>query len=343
MATYGLGDLAAEATAILEGALGQRAGSSGNLQVHETVWTPGRPGKGCVVIDGLRWTMWDYREEIHMTDELASLLRQPDEGIEKRQCVTKAIAAGVLWRSWARQPSLEEVDLKAQAIRLEQVRQALDAVAVMGTAQMRVAPIEAEIRVYAHDIAHVNHDKDFRPHAVFPVEDLEECRLVVIRADYRGEVVIEMVTGTMWQEGGWLLWTFIWKGHMVLLEPPGDLDVETFLFIGTQMTPLPWASCSFGILAMTRKRQVQVHSAAACVAPAARPGRPKSRWRPGRTQTWQPRPLLVAFVPVPLCPQESSSAGALPLLSGGLRGFRCDDSWLAASGLQMHGAGGGFR
>ena len=166
---------------------------------------------------------------IHMTDELASLLRQPDEGIEKRQCVTKAIAAGVLRRCWARQPSLDEVDLKAQAIRLEQVRQALDAVAVMGAAQMHVAPIEAEMRVYTHDIVHVNHDKDFRSHAVFPVSDLEECRLVVIRADYRGEIVIEMVNGTIWHQGGWLLWTFIWKGHMVLLEPPWNLDVDSFL------------------------------------------------------------------------------------------------------------------
>ena len=37
---------------------------------------------------------------------------------------------------------------------------------------------------------------------------------------------METVTGTMWQEGGWILWTLIWHGHMVLLEPPPSLDAR---------------------------------------------------------------------------------------------------------------------
>ena len=32
-------------------------------------------------------------------------------------------------------------------------------------------------------------DKDFRTHAVFPTADLEDCKLVIIRADYVMETV----------------------------------------------------------------------------------------------------------------------------------------------------------
>ena len=86
MATYGLGELADEATRFLEANLGTKAGSTGELQARETVWENGQPGKGTAVI----------------AEELAGLLQQAHVGMEKRQCVTKAVAAGVLWRTRAR-------------------------------------------------------------------------------------------------------------------------------------------------------------------------------------------------------------------------------------------------
>ena len=52
---------------------------------------------------------------------------------------------------------------------------------------------------------------------------------MVVRADYKGDVVVETVTGTMWQPGGWIVWTLIWRGHMLLLQPPESLDAEVFL------------------------------------------------------------------------------------------------------------------
>ena len=57
MATYGLGDMAAEALEVLEEDLGQRAGSSGTLQVKDTVWNGEGPGRGEVVIEGLTWIL----------------------------------------------------------------------------------------------------------------------------------------------------------------------------------------------------------------------------------------------------------------------------------------------
>ena len=220
MATYGLGDMAAEAAELLDKATDCKAGSKLGLVVSETQWGPGKPGRGHVTIDGVAWTFWDYKEEVAMSEELAGVLQQPDEGVEKRQCVTKAIAAGILWRRHARQPSLAEVAEKSCEIRLEQARQAAEAQAVMGEPADRVAPIEAELRVYTHDMIHAHHDKDFRSHAVFPVPELEDGKLVVIRANYLGNLVVETVTGSMWTEGGWLLWVLIWRGHMVVLEPP---------------------------------------------------------------------------------------------------------------------------
>ena len=229
MATYGMGELAAEASRILEAKCEHRAGSSDGIKVSDVVWEPGLPGRGTLTIEGATWTIWDYKEEVVMSEELAAMLRQPEEGTEKRQCVTKAVAAGVMWRSVARRPTVEEVDSKALELRLEQTRQALEAQMAMGEPATKVAPIEAEIRVYTHDIVKASHDKDFRSLAVFPLQELEDCKLVVIRADYKGDVVVETVTGPLWQPSGWALWCLIWRGHMVYLEPPETLDVMTFL------------------------------------------------------------------------------------------------------------------
>ncbi|CAE7364654.1 unnamed protein product, partial [Symbiodinium sp. CCMP2456] len=201
MATYGIGETAAE------------AGSSNGIHVTDVVWEPGLPGRAVATIEGASWTLWDYREEVHMSEELAGMLQQPEEGIEKRQCVTKAIAAGIMWRTLARQPTPEEVEAKSLDVRVEQTRQALEARSVMGEAAQKVAPIEAEIRVYTHDT----------------LKDLEDCKLVVIRADYKGDVVVETVTGPLWRDNGWTLWTLIWRGHMVFLEPPATLQTEVFL------------------------------------------------------------------------------------------------------------------
>ena len=71
------------------------------------------------------------------------------------------------------------------------------------------------------------HDKHFRSHAVFPVSDLEDCKLVVIRADWGhrdGNGHGHDVAG--WRLGGV---TLIWRGHMVLLEPPGDMSTQAML------------------------------------------------------------------------------------------------------------------
>ena len=158
------------------------------------------------------------------------MLRQPEEGTEKRpvrdesSCGRGDVAIG---RQAAAR--LRRSTPRLWICSLEQTRQALEAQMAMGEPATKVAPIEAEIRIYTHDIVKASHDKDFRSLAVFPLQELEDCKLVVIRADYKGDVVVETVTGPLWQPSGWALWCLIWRGHMVYLEPPETLDVMTFL------------------------------------------------------------------------------------------------------------------
>ncbi|CAE7410615.1 unnamed protein product, partial [Symbiodinium microadriaticum] len=263
--TYGIGEMATEANRILEAQWGSRAGSSGGIHVTDIVWEPGMPGRAVATIEGASWTVWDYREEVCMSEELAGMLQQPEEGVEKRQCVTKAIAAGIVWRTLARRPSPAEVEAKALEVRVEQTRQALEAQSVMGEAAHKVAPIEAEIRVYTHDTIRANHDKDFRSLAVFPVQDLEDCKLIVIRADYKGDVVVETMTGPARQ------WLDVVDVDMVFLDrwQPYDTPALGFLFF--------WHSRRATSVMISLRRESNLAAAAivGCIRAGAQPNMDK--------------------------------------------------------------------
>ena len=228
MATYGLGELANEAADFLEQGSDLKAGSS-RLQVHPTQWSGEGPGQGSVEVDGLCWHFMDYKEEVFMTDELAGLLRLAEPSRERRQCVTLSLAAALFRRKEGRWPSMGEAQRQAQELRLEQARLATEVCAVLGEAEEMVAAVEHEARIYVHDLVTANHEKDFRSLAMFPVQELQEARIVVLRADYRGGLVVESVVGTQWEPGGWILPVLIWKGHMVALQPPEGFNLEEFI------------------------------------------------------------------------------------------------------------------
>ena len=230
MATYGLGETAREAAEMLEGEDTGKAGSQ-RLDVQEAKWdyASGGPGVGKVLIDGAAWTYYDYKEEVYMTEELASILKIPEPVKEKRQCVTLSLAAGVLLHEHAEVPGVAAAQREAQQLRLEQARQAVEAAGAMGEPEEMVAAVEHETRIYIHDIVQAHHEKDFRSLAVFPLQQLQEARLVVIRADFRGGLVIESIVGAQWQPGGWDLPVLIWKGHMMLLAPQTKEALEHLL------------------------------------------------------------------------------------------------------------------
>ena len=231
MATFGLGDLAAEASSILEKLDHRRAGEVGRLEIGEVQWPADAnyPGQGELKIDGQSWSMLDYREEVPMSDELAALVKVPEPQEEKRQCVTRVLAAGVLQRQLGRPPSQKEVDVKAEEMRREHCYQAVDAAEQLGEAEEFVTAVEHELRTYVHDIITPHHEKDFRCLAVFPLADLQDAKLVVLRADYRGDLLVETVVGSQWHSGGWHVWALISRGHMMLVQPPAQWDATAWL------------------------------------------------------------------------------------------------------------------
>ena len=223
MVQFGLGELAEEAAQILEShGVNEKAGHMRRCSVGDLVWRGQGPGVAQVHIDDETWTMYDYREEIYMTEELAGMLGVVEAMEEKRQCVTKVIAAGILKLRTGSLPSMEDVAEEGQALRLEQARLAVEAEGMMGHAEAKVSPVEREIRMYSHDILKAHHEKDYRALAVFPVDALAGCRVAVIRLDYKGDILVETVTGQHWKPGLADLWCLIWKGHMTLLVPPSE-------------------------------------------------------------------------------------------------------------------------
>ncbi len=99
MALFGASDLAQEASDLLEELQPtSKAAERPRLVVKDTLWAPGEPGQGGLELDGASWRTWDFQEEVMMTEELAAMLKLVEPVEEKRQCVTKTVAAGVLWR-----------------------------------------------------------------------------------------------------------------------------------------------------------------------------------------------------------------------------------------------------
>lgn len=230
MIQYGMGYLAEEAAAILESVdQREKAGEQRQCTIGSTHWTEDGPGRAVVTIDQAVWQMYDFKEEIYMTEELAGLVGVVTPENEKRQCVTKTIAAGLLRRQLGRLPTMAEVEAKGQELRLEQARSAADAEAIMGPAEPRVSAVEAELRMYSHDLLHGGHDKDFRALAVFPLEDLGNTRAVILRLDYKGDVLPEMILGPQWRDGLPTIWALIHRGHMTLLVPPDQATGDKLL------------------------------------------------------------------------------------------------------------------
>eukprot|EP00435_Cladocopium_sp_Y103_P041030 s1496_g11.t1 len=237
MVQYGLGELASEAAAILEKQDGGKAGQSKRCSVGETVWSGDGPGRAYVEIDGTGWAMYDFKEEVMMSEELAGLAGVVQPELEKRQCVTKVLAAGCLLNAQGHVPTMAQVEELSQQFRLEQARQATDAEVIMGHPEAKVTAIEHELRMYTHDILKPHHDKDYRAVAVFPLEALAATRLIVLRVDYKGDVLPEVILGSQWSKDQPDLWALVWKGHMTLLVPQDARAGEKLLKEDTYATP----------------------------------------------------------------------------------------------------------
>ena len=91
MTQYGIGELAEEAAGVLEKNGEVKAGGTQRCLIGDFQWdSPDQPGRAPVTLDGEIWALYDYKEEVQMTEELAGLMGIIEPEVERRQCVGSA-------------------------------------------------------------------------------------------------------------------------------------------------------------------------------------------------------------------------------------------------------------
>ena len=100
-----------------------------------------------------------------------------------------------------------------------------------------------------HDLLNPDHELDYRCFSAFPLDELRDTTLVVLRTDYHGHLYAETVVG-MGTGVHQVVWLLIHRGHMTLLVPPrGQRDAAPMSrLVATLGRPTPttpalgWAS-----------------------------------------------------------------------------------------------------
>jgi len=220
--------LSAAADQVLtEGAAGKVGYSQDLATLTPMTWNQG-VGKGEFRYLGARWSVYDYGDELPISEGLVDMLDLDDIQCQKeeiRQCLYLHCTASYLLAKHGRIPSKEEVKEATKEVRLEAVWQAREAAYHLGACPAEVGKAEADVRVFAHDILHLDHDKDYRCLAAFPPSVFEGCTLHMVRMDPHGAVTTEIIRNP----GGpgksqWELWLLVSKCHMrVLNKPPGAI------------------------------------------------------------------------------------------------------------------------
>lgn len=205
------------------------AGKVGYAQELATLtpmtWNQG-VGRGEFRYLGTRWSVYDYGDELPISDGLVDLLDLEDIQCQKeeiRQCLYLHCTASYLLAKQGRIPTKEKVQEATKEVRMEAVWQAREAAYHLGACPMEVGKAEADVRVFAHDILHLDHDKDYRCLAAFPPSLFEGCTLHMVRMDPHGAVTTEIIRNPSGSGKPQLeLWLLVSKCHMrVLNKPPG--------------------------------------------------------------------------------------------------------------------------
>ena len=232
LATYGVGEVAAEAASVLDREFPNiKCGANPEVSLGATAWPKDGlgPGRADAWVLGEKWTAYDYGEMLQMTEPLAALIGEPEPGEERRQCLVKSVSASLILDVTEKVPSLQQAETVAQQIRLDLAERAFEAEKHLGEPEDRVSAIENEVRTHAHDACKPHHDKDFRALACLPPEALAAYVLVVLRVDYAGHLIVETVSGRKVEEPVKYLWTVLSRGHMRMLQLPVGLDPGSWL------------------------------------------------------------------------------------------------------------------
>jgi len=232
LATYGVGEVAAEAASVLDREFPDlKCGANPEVSLGTTEWPKDGlgPGRLDAWVLGEKWMAYDYGEMLQMTDLLAALMGEPKPEEERRQCLVKSVSASLILDVTGQVPPLQQAETVAQQLRLDLAERAFEAEKRLGEPEDKVSAVENEVRMHAHDACKPHHDKDFRAMACLPPEALAAYVLVVLRVDYAGRLFIETVSGRKVDKPVKYLWTVLSRGHMRMLQLPGGLDPGSWL------------------------------------------------------------------------------------------------------------------
>eukprot|EP00971_Amphidinium_carterae_P109570 2169532-Amphidinium_carterae.1 len=217
--------LSKEAMNLLDSA--HRAGSEGpRVEITPTLWQDVHsPGRGLLHANNRELTLFDFGEQLPLHQALRDQLQLPDDRPERRQCLLRCIAGGVLYHQGKTCPSMSEVDRCALTLREELHTQALCAQHAMGTAGSRIPTLEHELRTHVHDVLLPDHDRDYRVIAALAPEFTSRCRIVIMRVTYAKQATVEIILGAHFDpqhKDSITMYLVVHRGHMKLMEPPPE-------------------------------------------------------------------------------------------------------------------------
>ena len=221
-------EVSAMADQVLTNGLVGKVGFSQDIAtLSNMVWADG-VGTGTFRYLGTPWRVYDYGDQLPISPALGELLDLHDlqcQREEARQCLYLHCSAGVLLSKKGEVPTLEDVLEAATEVRTEVVWQAQEAAYHLGPCPEEVGKAEADLRTFAHDILHLDHDKDYRCLAAFPPSFFDGYTLCILRMDPQGLVTTEVIHNPGQRVRRRDVWLLVSKGHMRLLSRPQDCPV----------------------------------------------------------------------------------------------------------------------
>ena len=133
--------------------------------------------------------------------------------------------AGVLLSRDGVVPGVEQVQAATSEVRAETSIMARGAAYHLGPCPSEIGKSEADLRVFAHDVLNLDHDKDYRCLAAFPPSLYEGHDLHIVRMDPHGSVTTEIIHHAGKSKTPREVWLLVHKGHMRLLNRPPSSGV----------------------------------------------------------------------------------------------------------------------
>eukprot|EP00971_Amphidinium_carterae_P349240 6490916-Amphidinium_carterae.2 len=183
------------------------------------------PGRGTITFDDRVLNLYDYGEQLPLNQHLRDQIQLPDDRPEKRQCLLRCVAGGLLLARKGFPPTMTAVDMEALDLREELHKQALCANCAMGESQGKIPLLEHELRTHVHDILSADHDRDYRVLAALAPHHTAQSRIVIMRVTYAKQATVEVIVGARFDPADGThstIYLVVHRGHMKLMQPPPE-------------------------------------------------------------------------------------------------------------------------